>query len=148
MPQTPFRNQPLLSHVELEARLGEFYEALRQFNERYYFESHETLEDLWMVSPLPERQFFQGIIQLAAAFVHFARGEYPGTLKLLDAAAEKLRPFQPERFGVDVAALLSGIARARGELSALGEGRFRGWDEARVPAIDLAPPAAGGAGVV
>jgi len=139
MPQTPFRNEPMLSPVELEARLGEFYEAVRQFNQRYYFESHETLEDLWMVTPLPERQLFQGIIQLAAAFVHFARGEYPGILKLLDAASEKLRPFEPERFGVDLTALLAGIARVRGELAALGEARFREWDEGRVPVIELEP---------
>jgi hypothetical protein len=139
MPQTPFRNEPLLSPVELEARLGEFYEAVRQFNDRYYFESHETLEDLWMVTPLPERQFFQGVIQLAAAFVHFVRGEYPGILKLLDAAAEKLRPFAPERFGVDVTALLAGIARVRGELAMLGEEQFRQWDERGAPVIELEP---------
>ena len=137
MAQTPFRNEPLLGPVELEARLREFYEAVEQFNDRYYFESHETLEHLWMVTPLPDRQFFQGIIQLAAAFVHFARGEYPGILKLLDAAAGKLGPFAPERFGVDVTTLVAGIARARGEMTALGEARFREWDERRAPVIEL-----------
>src|SRR4051812_25591336 len=44
-----FRNQPLLTPDELKARLGEFYKAVEEFNDRYYFESHETLEDLWMV---------------------------------------------------------------------------------------------------
>ena len=111
----PFRNEPLLTPGELAARLGEFYRALDEFNAGYYFESHETLEDLWMVTPLPERRLFQGIIQLAAAFVHLARGEYPGILKLLDAAAEKLGEFEPERLGVDVAGLLGDIARAQRE---------------------------------
>ena len=137
MPQAPFRNEPILSAVELDARLGEFYEAVGQFNDGYYFESHETLEDLWMVTPLPERQFFQGVIQLAAAFVHYARGEYPGIIKLLDAASERLRPFAPERFGVDVAALMGGIERARGEIATLGEERFREWDESWVPLIQF-----------
>jgi len=151
MPPTPFRNEPMLSPVELEARLGEFYEAVRQFNDRYYFESHETLEDLWMVTPLPERQFFQGVIQLAAAFVHFARGEYPGIVKLLDAAADKLRPFEPQHLGVDVTAILAGMARARGELAALGEARFREWDEGRAPVIERESgerPRSGAAAVV
>jgi predicted metal-dependent hydrolase len=136
---SPFRNQPLLTAEELSARIGEFHKAVEEFNDRYYFESHETLEDLWMVTPWPDRQFFQGIIQLAAAFVHFVRGEYPGIIKLLDGASEKLAEFAPERFGVDVAALLEAIARARSELVGLGEGRFRDWDESRVPMIVVQP---------
>ena len=137
MPKAPIANQPLLSEPELRARLGEFYAALDQFNRRWYFESHETLEDLWMVTPLPERQFFQGIIQLAAAFVHFARGEYPGIFKLLDAADEKIAGFTPQWFGVDTAALLEDMRHARTELAALGEERFREWDERGAPVISF-----------
>ena len=122
-------------------RMGEFYKAVEEFNDRYYFESHETLEGLWMVTPWPDRQCFQGIIQLAAAFVHFVRGEYPGIIKLLDGASEKLAEFAPEHFGVDVAALLEAIGRARSELVALGEQQFRDWDEARAPVIVLRPGA-------
>jgi hypothetical protein len=133
----PARNQPLLTPEQLADRLGEFYEAVAQYNDGYWFEAHETLEDLWLVTPWPERQFFQGIIQLAAAFVHFARGDYDGILKLLDAAAEKLEGFRPTQFGVDVDALLGEMARARAELAALGPGALRQWDERRVPRIRL-----------
>ena len=129
------KNQALLTEPELRARLGEFYAALEQFNRRWYFESHETLEDLWMVTPFPERDFFQGVIQLAAAFVHFVRGEYPGIFKLLDASLDKLRAFTPERFGVDVARLIADAERARAEIEALGEGQFRAWDERNAPII-------------
>jgi uncharacterized protein len=129
------KNQALLTEPELRARLGEFYAALEQFNRRWYFESHETLEDLWMVTPFPERDLFQGIIQLAAAFVHFARGEYPGIFKLLDASLDKLRGFTPERFGVDVARLIVDAERAREEIATLGAERFREWDERNAPII-------------
>lgn len=129
MPEAPFRNAPLLTHEQLQERLGELERAVQQYNDGWYFESHETLEDLWMVTPWPERQLFQAIIQLAAAFVHFARGEYPGILKLLDAAAEKLRDFQPAAMGLDVSALLEGTDQARRDLEALGPERFREWDD-------------------
>jgi predicted metal-dependent hydrolase len=135
MTRAPFRNQPLLSLDEVRERLGEFYDAVDQFNRRWYFESHETLEELWMVTPWPERQFFQGIIQLAAAFVHYARGEYAGIFKLLDASEEKLREFMPECFGVDVTALLGEMARVRAEFDAAGPGGLRDWDERRAPRI-------------
>src|SRR4029077_15813618 len=117
------------------ARLGEFYKALEEFNDGYWFESHETLEDLWMVTPWPERQFFQGIIQLAAAFVHYARREYPGILKLLDAAIEKVAEFVPESFGVDAAGLVEQMQHARDEFEGLGVARFLEFDEALVPVI-------------
>ncbi len=95
----PPRNQPLLTPAELAVRIDELYAALHEFNDGYFFEAHETLEDLWMVTPLPERTLFQGIIQLAAAFVHVARGEYAGTFKLLGAAHEKLEEFAPDALG-------------------------------------------------
>ncbi|HEY8171911.1 MAG TPA: DUF309 domain-containing protein [Dehalococcoidia bacterium] len=135
MAEAPFQNQPLLTPEQLESRLGEFYNAVDEFNHGWYFESHETLEDLWMVTPWPERQFFQGIIQLAAAFVHFARREYAGIFKLLDAASDKLREFEPGRFDIDVTALLSEVGAVRGELESLGPDGFVGWDEARRPVI-------------
>ncbi|HEY7802248.1 MAG TPA: DUF309 domain-containing protein [Dehalococcoidia bacterium] len=137
MAEAPFRNEPLLTPEQLVSRLDEFYKAVREFNEGYYFESHETLEDLWMVTPWPEREFFQGIIQLAAAFVHFVRGEYPGIIKLLDAAAAKIGAAEGETFGVEAGALLAGIIRARDELAALGPERFREFDESRRPRIEI-----------
>jgi len=133
------RNQPLLSPEELQARLGELYQALDEFNDGYYFESHETLEDLWLITPWPERRFLQGVIQLAAAFVHVARGEYPGTVRLLDASAKKLREFAPSFLGVDVASLLESIGRSRDGLTALGEARLSEFDEAHVPRIQRQP---------
>lgn len=135
MAQAPIRNQPILTPEQLRSRLGVFYRALDEFNDGYFFESHETLEDLWLVAPWPERQLFQGVIQLAAAFVHFFRGEYPGTIKLLDAAVEKLRAFQPERLGVDLAALATDVERCRTDLAALGPERLQEWDPSRIPVM-------------
>jgi hypothetical protein len=132
LPAKPFRNAPLLTPGEVRGRLDEFYDAIDEFNARWYFESHETLEDLWMVTPYPERQLFQGIIQLAAAFVHFARGEYAGIFKLLDASEEKLGAFAPSTFGVDIDGVLEGLARVRNEIDVLGPERFQSWDEERL----------------
>jgi len=125
----------MLTLPELEARMGEFYKAAEEFNSGFFFESHETLEDLWMVTPWPERRFFQGVIQLAAAFIHFARREYPGVLKLLDAALEKLREFPPQQFGVETTSLIADIDRVRSELVALGPDHFLEWPDSELPRI-------------
>jgi hypothetical protein len=137
--RTVARNERLLSPAELRLRLGEFYRALDEFNDGYYFEAHETLEDLWRVSPMPERRFFQGVIQLAAACVHVARGECPGALKLLDASAEKVREFEPTFLGVDAAGLTAGIQKARSLLASVrgAEGVRYGF----VPRVGFVRPA-------
>jgi hypothetical protein len=88
-----------------------------------------------MVTPLPERQFFQAVIQLAAAFVHLVRGEYPGIIKLLDAALDKLQDFTPTCIGVDVASLMSDVTRCRAEIAALGPDAFTSWDANARPLI-------------
>jgi hypothetical protein len=136
----PIPNEPLLTPEQLSARLGEFYKALEEFNDGYYFESHETLEDLWMVTPLPERQFFQAVIQLAAAFVHLVRGEYPGIIKLLDASLDKLQDFAPTCLGVDVASLTHDVKRCRAEIAALGPDAFTSWNEGARPSIVFQRP--------
>lgn len=143
MAEAPFRNQPLLTHEELAGRLDELEKAVAEFNDGYWFEAHETLEDLWMVTPLPERTFMQGIIQAAAAFVHYARREYPGIIKLLGLSIEKLRQFEPEQFGIDVRQLVGGLESARAALAELGPERFLEWDEEDAPKIHRMPAKAG-----
>jgi predicted metal-dependent hydrolase len=132
------KNAPLLTPEELASRLGELREAIAQFNDGYWFESHETLEDLWQVTPLPERTLFQGIIQAAAAFVHYARGEYEGVIKLLDASLEKLREFAPSHLGIDVGAVVEDLERCRREFEELGPEQVAEWDEVRAPRISFA----------
>ena len=137
----PSRNAQLLTQDELAWRIDELYRALDEFNDGYYFESHETLEDLWLVTPLPDRTLFQGIIQIAAAYVHLARGEVVGAVKLLDAGVAKLRAFAPAALGIDIGAMAAAAAAVRVQLARDGgEMSLRGavrnaprWRYVRVP---------------
>jgi predicted metal-dependent hydrolase len=131
------RNAPLLDEEGLLERLPVFAQAVREFNEGLFFLSHETLEDVWIVSPWPVRNFFQGIIQMAAAFVHLKRNEYPGTHHLLAEAMLKLEGFAPRYLGVDVGRLIADIRRARDEVLALGEGRLHFFDRRLIPSIEF-----------
>lgn len=56
-----------------------------------FFEAHELLEPAWMGSPdLAERELIQGLIKLAAAFVHGARGNPAGVEKNLRGARARI----------------------------------------------------------
>ena len=129
------RNLRLLSEEEVAQRRPILLAGIGQFNDGYFFQAHETLEELWLVSPLPTRTFLQGIIQTAAAFVHMRRREYAGTVRLLGHALAKLETFPGEYMGIDVARLVTETRAARDELLALGPERFEEWDD--VPAIHL-----------
>ena len=133
--ETPSRNLRLLSEEEVAQRRPILLAGIEQFNDGYFFQAHETLEDLWLVSPLPARTFLQGIIQTAAAFVHMRRREHKGTVRLLRHALAKLETVPGDYMGIDVARLVTETRAARDELLALGPERFEEWDN--VPAIHL-----------
>jgi predicted metal-dependent hydrolase len=76
------------------------------------FLAHELLEPAWMGAPdIGERELLQGLIKLAAAFVHAARGNPRGVAKNLTGARERLAQAGDAgaRFEIDVASLLSAI---------------------------------------
>jgi len=60
---------------------------------------------------LPERELIQGLIKLAAAFVHAARGNPAGVAKNLRGARERLANAGEAgvRMAVDVTALLAAV---------------------------------------
>lgn len=86
-----------------------YLEGLRLFNAGAYYESHEVWEDLWLRNRSAARPFLQGLIQLAAALHHRARGNQVGMQALLVEARARLAAFAPRMLGVEVEALLAVI---------------------------------------
>jgi hypothetical protein len=133
------RNVRLLTDEEFVERRPILLRGIGQFNDGYFFEAHETWEELWLPSPWPARQFLQGLIQIAAAFVHLMRGEYPGTIRLLDEGTTKIAAFPPDYLGIDGARLLAEARAAREELAALGRARLEEWDRRCIPKMHVLP---------
>jgi predicted metal-dependent hydrolase len=84
-----------------------------------YFEAHEELEDEWRVAPEGERDFLQGLVHVAVAWLHAERGNRPGCERQLEKAARRLGHYAPVHREVDVALILADVASAR-ELVASG----------------------------
>ena len=59
-----------------------FERGLAHFNARQFFEAHEVWEEIWLTEDEPERTFLQGLIQIAAAFHHYRRGNPEGAENL------------------------------------------------------------------
>jgi len=76
------------------------------FNAGLFFECHEYLEDVWRAAPERDRPFYHGIIQIAAAFYHYEKGNQHGARTLLGKALQKLEPCRPAYMNVDVIRLV------------------------------------------
>jgi predicted metal-dependent hydrolase len=76
------------------------------------FEAHELLEPAWMgTDDLAERALHQGLIKVAAAYVHAGRGNPPGITKNLAGARRHLALAGPAAaaWGVDLGALIADV---------------------------------------
>jgi len=115
-----------------------FRTGIAEFNDRLFFECHETLEAIWMEDPNPRaRLFFQGLIQVAVGFYHLGNLNFKGARNLLERGSGKLEAFSPERHGVNVATLLEAVASCRAEIARLGRERLSEFDVSLVPTITL-----------
>ncbi len=73
---------------------GRFDRAVLLFNQGAFYEAHEDWEALWLEADGPYRLWLQGMIQYAAAFVHFKRGFHArGFARLMQQATEKCDPY-------------------------------------------------------
>jgi len=82
-----------------------FHRGITLFNGRKFFEAHEAWEEIWLAETELEKTFLQGLIQLAAAFHHQARGNTRGMRSLLAAGLAKLERFPANHRGIDLANL-------------------------------------------
>ena len=95
-------------------RRGAFDAGLEAYERGDVFLAHELLEPAWMGTDDPaERALHQGLIKLAAAFVHGVRGNPKGIARNLAGARERLADAigtpAAAGSGLDVAALLDAI---------------------------------------
>ena len=84
---------------------AEFRRGVTLFNAGKYFESHEVWEELWLAASGDEKTFLQGLIQVAASFHHFEKGNVLGMRSLLAAGLTKLDGAPDMHWGIDVAKL-------------------------------------------
>ncbi len=74
--------------------------GIEQFNQRLFFECHETLEEIWLEEHGEDRAFYQGIIQIAAGYFKWEQGVLIGAIKLWRSGLEKLTDYPPVHLGI------------------------------------------------
>jgi predicted metal-dependent hydrolase len=98
-----------------------FARGLAQFNDGLFFESHDTLEEVWSGVRGPSRGFFQGLIQVAVGFYHLGNGNRPGAAALLGRALARLGSYPARYAGVELGSLRASIGDVLAALESGGD---------------------------
>ncbi len=125
--------------VPLAAQSAWFARGLDAYAAGDYFEAHELWEEIWRDLPdNPERQFLQGLIQVAAAMHKAIAQRKPApAARLLARALLRLREAPDGYRGLQVARLVAEADRARHTLAGLRDDTP--LDPSLVPAIARRP---------
>jgi hypothetical protein len=103
--------------LEENHRLGRMH-----FNAGRFFPAHEAWETAWKQSrDTDDAEFFKGLSQLGAGYVHLLRGNAHGAIRLLRRAAGRIGGYPVGHLGVDtrlvaLAAERDATAVERGDL--------------------------------
>jgi hypothetical protein len=97
-----------------------FEEGVALFNAVRYWHAHEAWETLWRAAPDDERDFYQGLIQVAAGLLHLQRRTRRGARNKLAEGLARLEPYQPTHGGIVVDELVGRVRRTLDDLDAGG----------------------------
>ncbi len=108
----------------IEEKIIELLHGVEQFNNRQFFDCHETLEHLWMHDQSPERELIQGIIQIAVGYYHYLRDNRIGALKLLTRGLERIKKYDSHCLHLNIGKLSFDVAANIEDIDKSEEGTF------------------------
>jgi bacterioferritin-associated ferredoxin len=115
----------------------EVTKAISMFNRRYYWETHEILEHLWLEEHGDTKLFYQGIIQAAAAFYHVLNANPKGVIKLAEDSSRKLSQFLPKFKSIPLEALVESLADFAGQAREILRESKSGFEYEKLPKIQI-----------
>ncbi len=110
---------------------GSYRRGIDLFNAGHFFDAHEALEDVWRETKGEEREFLQGVIQIAVGLHHHATGNLEGARSLLARGGDKLARF-PDRYRE------LRVDRLRAAIASWTRALSRGEPPPELPRLELA----------
>lgn len=85
----------------------EYLIGAQLFNRNDWFEAHDSWEELWHGPVGNDKDFYQGLIQVAVSLCHYFNGNRAGALRLYHSSRAYLRPYSPTHLGLDLERFLA-----------------------------------------
>ncbi len=115
----------------------EFLQAISLFNRRYYWETHEVLENLWLEEVGATKTFYQALIQGAAALYHVLNANPRGVIKLSQDSLAKIKGPQDNPWEIDLTPLIYALNSYKTQAEEILGNTRSGFDYASLPKLQL-----------
>jgi uncharacterized protein len=116
---------------------GLFERGVEEFNDQFFFEAHDTWEELWGETTGPHRLFYQGLIQAAVAFYHLSHGNYKGACSQFAKSIAKLEQYLPTYHNVETQPLVERLRECLRNAESLRDGGHVPVDGGTIPRIQF-----------
>ena len=88
-----------------------YQKAINYFNKGYFFEAHDTFEELWMDDHDEAKRFYQGLVQLSTGFYHLVMQNLKGAESQLTKGIQKLSGYPSVYRGVFVSQIIREVEK-------------------------------------
>jgi uncharacterized protein len=112
------------------------FKGIEEFNNGLYFECHETLEEIWLEDHGPDRDFYQGIIQIAAGYFKWEQDVLIGAIKLWRSGLAKLSAYPAVHLGVNLESFVQGVRDNLKQIESAHQ-KGEGCPELTVPILSI-----------
>ncbi len=87
-----------------------FEKGIECFNSGYFFEAHDTFEEIWMDERGEGVHFYQGLVQLATGFYHLRMDNLKGAESQLNKGLTKLKKYKPQYQNLELTELSNQVS--------------------------------------
>ena len=116
--------------LHTEARKG-----IELFNLGEFYKAHEPLESAWMNTRSPERDLYQGILQIGLAYFQISQGNYRGAIKMFIRGQRNLEPLGKALLGVDITKLRADAKIVEETIRHLGQSHLHELDKGLIKPV-------------
>jgi predicted metal-dependent hydrolase len=131
----------LLAQFEHSGEFNRHYVGFfRCFNAQIYYEAHDVLEEVWLpIRGQAQAKFYQGLIQMAGAFVHLQKNRLGPAARLFALALKNFEHYPARHEGVNLDDLRKLCREYRHAVVDSGE-TVNPWSKERAPQLALPQP--------
>ena len=104
-----------------------FVKGIALFNEKNFYNAHESWEKLWSEYRLKDEMFIQGLIQLAVAFFHITNLNLKGSRNLFNKCLPKLKKFPTNHRNINLLEIIISAENSNKKVNSIESANDFDW---------------------
>ena len=105
-----------------------FLKGINSFNDKSFYDAHESWELLWTEYALQDALFVQGLIQLSVAFFHITNLNLIGSKNLFNKCLPKLKKFPSNHRDLNLSDIIDGAEESLKMVSSIDKVSQFDWE--------------------